>query len=122
MCSENEKYAAPPHTTGSYCYIGPQGIVHGTTITLLNAGRKYLDVNDLRGKVYVTAGMGGMSGAQAKAAVICGAIGVVAEVSEQALVKRHSQNWLDEWTADLDDLIFRVKKYIRSGGSATSML
>jgi urocanate hydratase len=68
-------------TAGSYCYIGPQGIVHGTTLTLLNASRKYLGTSEMAGKVFVTAGLGGMSGAQAKAAVICGAVGVIAEVS-----------------------------------------
>ena len=65
--------------------IGPQGIVHGTALTVLNAGRKYLGSAELAGKVYVTSGLGGMSGAQAKAAVICGAVGVVAEVSGTAI-------------------------------------
>merc|ERR1740130_2647213 len=84
-------------TAGSYCYIGPQGIVHGTTITVLNAGRKYLGlkgVEDMAGRVFVTAGLGGMSGAQAKAAVVSGCIGVVAEVDESALLKRHAQGWV----------------------------
>ena len=73
-------------TAGSFCYIGPQGIVHGTTLTLLNAGRKYLGtVDDLAGKLFVTAGLGGMSGAQAKAAVVCGAVTIVAEVSKEAV-------------------------------------
>ncbi|XP_063048527.1 urocanate hydratase-like [Engraulis encrasicolus] len=67
-------------TAGSYCYIGPQGIVHGTMLTVLNAGRRYLGTGDLRGRVLVTSGLGGMSGAQAKAAVIAGCIGVIAEV------------------------------------------
>ena len=67
--------------SGSYCYIGPQGIVHGTTITVMNAGRKYLGPNNAAGKVYVTSGLGGMSGAQGKAIVIAGYVGVVAEVS-----------------------------------------
>ncbi|KAK7254743.1 urocanate hydratase [Aureococcus anophagefferens] len=83
-------------TAGSYCYIGPQGIVHGTTITVLNAGRKYLGVDDLAGRVYVSSGLGGMSGAQPKAAVITGAVGVIAEVDEAALRKRHAQGWVDE--------------------------
>lgn len=83
-------------TAGSYCYIGPQGIVHGTAITVLNAGRKYLGLDDLTGKVYVSSGLGGMSGAQPKAAVICGAIGVIAEVDANALRKRHAQGWVDE--------------------------
>ncbi|XP_022236568.1 urocanate hydratase-like, partial [Limulus polyphemus] len=67
-------------TAGSFCYIGPQGIVHGTMLTVLNAGRKYLGLTDLRGKVFLSSGLGGMSGAQAKAAIICGCIGVIAEV------------------------------------------
>lgn len=67
-------------TAGSYCYIGPQGIVHGTTLTVLNAARKYLGSGDLSGKVFVTSGLGGMSGAQAKASTIAGCIGVIAEV------------------------------------------
>ena len=69
-------------TAGSYCYIGPQGIVHGTTITVMNAGRKYLNTDDLSGKVFVTSGLGGMSGAQTKAAVISGCVGVIAEVGK----------------------------------------
>eukprot|EP01133_Synstelium_polycarpum_P010212 gene10212-11898_t len=96
-------------TAGSYCYIGPQGIVHGTTITLLNAGRKYLQTEDLSGKLYVTSGLGGMSGAQAKAAVICGAIGIVAEVDGNAVTKRHAQGWVMEVFSDLDLLLARVK-------------
>uniref|UniRef100_A0A915CLB1 Urocanate hydratase n=1 Tax=Ditylenchus dipsaci TaxID=166011 RepID=A0A915CLB1_9BILA len=78
-------------TAGSYCYIGPQGIVHGTTITLRNAGRKYLNCEDLSGKVFVSSGLGGMSGAQAKAAVVCGCIGVIAEVGFDSFFKRHQQ-------------------------------
>lgn len=96
-------------TAGSYCYIGPQGIVHGTTLTILNAGRKYLGVKDLGGKIFVTAGLGGMSGAQPKAGVICGCVTVVAEVSKEALYKRHNQGWLVEVAADLNDLIVRVR-------------
>ncbi len=95
-------------TAGSYCYIGPQGIVHGTTITVLNAGRKYLGSGDLSGKVFVTAGLGGMSGAQAKAAMIAGSIGVIAEVDESALMKRHEQGWVKEVSRDLDDCIERI--------------
>src|SRR5690606_33007644 len=90
-------------TAGSFMYIGPQGIVHGTAITLLNAGRKYLGTGDgLAGKVYVTSGLGGMSGAQAKAAVIAGAVGVIAEINPRALEKRHAQGWLQEYETDLD--------------------
>ncbi|XP_027035774.1 urocanate hydratase-like, partial [Pocillopora damicornis] len=97
-------------TAGSYCYIGPQGIVHGTTIVVLNAGRRHLGVNDLQGKVFVTAGLGGMSGAQAKAAVIAGCIGVVAEVDEAALKKRHEQGWLMEYSSDVDQCVEMIRK------------
>lgn len=100
-------------TAGSFMYIGPQGIVHGTTITLLNAGRLYLGLKDeegLAGKVFVTAGLGGMSGAQAKAAVIAGAICVVAEVNAEAVRKRHAQGWVDEVEADLDRLVVRIEE------------
>ena len=99
-------------TAGSYMYIGPQGIVHGTTITLLNAGRRYLGLapgQGLEGKLYVTSGLGGMSGAQAKAAVIAGAVGVIAEINPEALRKRHEQGWLQEVESDLDRLLVRVK-------------
>ena len=84
-------------------YIGPQGIVHGTAITVLNAGRLYLGIkgeDGLAGKVYVTAGLGGMSGAQAKAAVIAGAVCVVAEINPEAVYKRHAQGWVDEVETD----------------------
>jgi len=99
-------------TAGSYMYIGPQGIVHGTTITVLNAGRKIGDKSGdgLGGKLFVTSGLGGMSGAQAKAAVIAGAVGVIAEVNEKAAVKRHSQGWVDELFFNLDELILRIRK------------
>ena len=98
-------------TAGSYMYIGPQGIVHGTTLTVLNAGRLYLGCEDpdgLAGKVIVTSGLGGMSGAQAKAAVIAGAIAVVAEINPEAANKRHAQGWVDEIEADLDRLVARM--------------
>ncbi|CAD5227561.1 unnamed protein product [Bursaphelenchus xylophilus] len=98
-------------TAGSYCYIGPQGIVHGTTITVMNAGRKYLGVESLAGKVFVTAGLGGMSGAQAKAAVISGCVGVIAEISEEALLKRHKQGWLDVHSSDLNQILFWIREY-----------
>lgn len=100
-------------TAGSFMYIGPQGIVHGTTITLLNAGRRYLGLDGdegLSGRVYVTSGLGGMSGAQAKAAVIAGAIGVIAEVNAEALHKRHAQGWLDEVETDLGSLLGRIER------------
>ena len=109
-------------TAGSFMYIGPQGIVHGTTITLLNAGRIYLNTGDagLAGTVYVTSGMGGMSGAQAKAAVIAGAVGVVAEVNPVAIRKRHEQGWLDEVEGDLDRLLLRIDR-ARRGREAVSL-
>jgi len=100
-------------TAGSFMYIGPQGIVHGTLITLLNAGRRYLGTTGeqgLAGRVFVTSGLGGMSGAQAKAAVIAGAVGVVAEVNPKALRKRHEQGWLQEYETDLDRLLRRVER------------
>ncbi|GAB0194511.1 urocanate hydratase [Grus japonensis] len=96
-------------TAGSYCYIGPQGIVHGTVLTVLNAGRRYLKAEDLSGKVFVTSGLGGMSGAQAKAAVIAGCVGVIAEVDEAALLKRHKQGWLMEISNNLDHCIARLR-------------
>ncbi len=98
-------------TAGSYMYIGPQGIVHGTTITVLNAGRLYLGTDEdvgLGGRVFVTAGLGGMSGAQAKAAVIAGAICVVAEINPDAAHKRHAQGWVDELYTDLVQLESRL--------------
>ncbi|KAJ3078252.1 Urocanate hydratase, partial [Rhizoclosmatium hyalinum] len=97
-------------TAGSYCYIGPQGIVHGTTITVMNAVRKYLGTDEMAGKVFVTSGLGGMSGAQPKAGVIAGVICVVAEVDESALNKRHSQGWLVEKESDLEKVIARIKE------------
>jgi len=99
-------------TAGSYCYIGPQGIVHGTTLTILNAGRKYLGLEDLSGRVLLTSGLGGMSGAQAKAAVICGCVSVIAEVSEEALDKRFQQGWLMERVSELDELVARIRSAI----------
>ncbi|CAM2116701.1 urocanate hydratase [Caretta caretta] len=96
-------------TAGSYCYIGPQGIVHGTVLTVLNAGRRYLGKEDLAGRVFVTSGLGGMSGAQAKAAVIAGCVGIIAEVDEAALLKRYRQGWLMEITDSLDHCIARLR-------------
>ena len=96
-------------TAGSYMYIGPQGIVHGTTITILNAGRK-ISNNGLSGKLFLTAGLGGMSGAQPKAGNIAGCITVVAEVNPKATKTRHSQGWVDEVIDNLDTLSKRVKK------------
>jgi len=97
-------------TAGSYCYIGPQGIVHGTTLTVLNAGRLYMDTDDLSGKVFVTSGLGGMSGAQAKAAVVCGCVGVIAEVSYEALKKRYDQGWVCEMIEDVEELMRRIRE------------
>ncbi|MFO7810295.1 MAG: urocanate hydratase [Candidatus Delongbacteria bacterium] len=96
-------------TAGSFMYIGPQGIVHGTTITVLNAGRK-IGNNGLGGKLFVSSGLGGMSGAQAKAAVIAGAVGVIAEINPKAVQTRHSQGWVDEVYDDLDKLLKRIEK------------
>ncbi|KAL0483484.1 urocanate hydratase [Acrasis kona] len=107
-------------TAGSYCYIGPQGIVHGTTLTVLNAGRKYLNLEDLSGKVFVTSGLGGMSGAQPKAGVITGCITVVAEIDWSALDKRHKQGWVMEVSKTLDELVDRVKQ-ARKDKRATSI-
>ena len=98
-------------TAGSYMYIGPQGIVHGTTITLLNAGRKISKAGEgLSGKLFVTAGLGGMSGAQPKAGNIAGCISVTAEINPKAINTRHSQGWVDEVISDLDELCTRVRK------------
>lgn len=98
-------------TAGSYMYIGPQGIVHGTTITVLNAGRKISRQGEgLAGKLFVTSGLGGMSGAQPKAGNISGCITVVAEVNQKATEKRHAQGWVDEVVTDLDQLVSRVRK------------
>jgi len=98
-------------TAGSYMYIGPQGIVHGTTITVMNAARKIArtDENPFAGKLFVTSGLGGMSGAQPKAANIAGVVSVTAEVNPHAANKRHEQAWVDEMIADLDKLVARVK-------------
>ena len=98
-------------TAGSYMYIGPQGIVHGTTITVLNAIRKIAkNRDDYKGKLFVTAGLGGMSGAQPKAGNIAGVISVTAEVNPKAAKTRHDQGWVDEIIDNLDELFDRVKK------------
>lgn len=108
-------------TAGSFMYIGPQGIVHGTTITVLNAGRKISGKSSsLAGKVFVSSGLGGMSGAQPKAAVIAGAIGVIAEVNPKAVHTRHSQGWVDEVYTNLDKLILRIEK-ARANKEAVSL-
>ncbi len=104
-------------TAGSFMYIGPQGIVHGTTITVLNAARmhcaKHKSVvtdEDIKGKLFVSSGLGGMSGAQPKAAVIAGVVGIVAEINPKAVQKRYEQGWVDEVYTDLDKLIARALK------------
>ncbi len=98
-------------TAGSYMYIGPQGIVHGTTITVLNGGRKISKNGEgLEGKVFVTSGLGGMSGAQPKAGNIAGCITICAEVNPKAVHTRHSQGWVDEVISNLNELTQRVKK------------
>ncbi|MDM1345401.1 urocanate hydratase [Myroides marinus] len=98
-------------TAGSYMYIGPQGIVHGTTITVLNGGRKISKNGEgLAGKLFVTSGLGGMSGAQPKAGNIAGCITVCAEVNPKAVHTRHSQGWVDEVVTDINALVVRVRK------------
>ncbi len=111
-------------TAGSFMYIGPQGIVHGTTITLLNAGRRQQDGHDtLRGKVFVTSGLGGMSGAQARAAVITGAIGLIAEVDPDAIHQRLSDGYIrqEDVYEDLDALLLRVEQ-CRQAGEAAALI
>jgi urocanate hydratase len=98
-------------TAGSYMYIGPQGIVHGTTITILNACRKIsgnIETGDMR--LFVSSGLGGMSGAQPKAAGIAGVISVIAEVNPKAIEKRHSQGWVDEVIENTDELAGRIRE------------
>ncbi|WP_435625225.1 urocanate hydratase [Flagellimonas sp.] len=100
-------------TAGSYMYIGPQGIVHGTAITVMNAFRKVLNKADSpKGKVFLTAGLGGMSGAQPKAGNIAECITVCAEVNPEAALKRHEQGWVDEVWKNISDLTTRTKKAI----------
>ena len=108
-------------TAGSYMYIGPQGIVHGTTITVMNATRKQLAAKgiagteeNMKGMLFVTAGLGGMSGAQPKAGVISGVVSVVAEINPLAARKRHEQGWVDEIHSDLDELIPRIRKAVEN--------
>jgi urocanate hydratase len=105
-------------TAGGWMYIGPQGIVHGTYITLLNAGRLYLghaQDQDLKGKLFLTSGLGGMSGAQAKAIEIAGGIGVIAEVDKSRIDTRSEQGWLTKWSDDLDEIFKWVDEYRKSG-------
>ena len=108
-------------TAGSYMYIGPQGIVHGTTITVLNAARMFCGAGDsLSGITFVTSGLGGMSGAQAKAGVIAGASCIVSEINPHAANKRHEQGWLSEIADSTDDAIDRMLT-AKSEGRATSI-
>lgn len=105
-------------TAGGWMYIGPQGIVHGTYITLLNAGRLYLNIpqdKDLRGILYVTSGLGGMSGAQAKAIEIAGGIGVIAEVDESRIKTRYEQGWVSKISDNLDEIFAWVEDARKSG-------
>ncbi|MDZ7263687.1 MAG: urocanate hydratase [candidate division KSB1 bacterium] len=105
-------------TAGGWMYIGPQGIVHGTYITLLNAGRKYLGIpndRDLRGVCFVTSGLGGMSGAQAKAIEIAGGVGVIAEVDASRIKTRRDQGWLSQVSDDLDEIVRLMQRYKREG-------
>lgn len=104
-------------TAGSYMYIGPQGIVHGTTITVMNAARKQLKARgiagtreNMKGMLFVTAGLGGMSGAQPKAGNIAGVVSVTAEINPLAARKRYDQGWVDELHENLDELILRIRK------------
>lgn len=98
-------------TAGSFMYIGPQGIVHGTTITVMNGFRKVLEKGDSpKGKIFLTAGLGGMSGAQPKAGNIAGCITVCAEVNPKAAIKRHEQGWVDELIDNMPELVARVKQ------------
>ncbi len=98
-------------TAGSFMYIGPQGIVHGTTITVMNAARKKFKTEEERkGKLFVTCGLGGMSGAQPKAAKIAGLVSITAEINPKAVKTRHSQGWVDEVFNNLDHLITRTKQ------------
>ena len=107
-------------TAGSYMYIGPQGIVHGTTITVMNAARMQLrkrglegTAEQMRGTLFVTAGLGGMSGAQPKAGNIAGVVSVTAEINPLAVRKRYDQGWVDELHEDLDELIPRIRKAVQ---------
>ena len=99
-------------TAGSYMYIGPQGIVHGTTITVMNAARKRFtaDRRDARGMLFVSSGLGGMSGAQPKAGNISGVVSVIAEINPKAAQKRYEQGWVDELHESLDELIPRIRR------------
>ncbi len=105
-------------TAGGWMYIGPQGIVHGTYITLLNAGRKYLGIaedKDLKGVYFVSSGLGGMSGAQSKAVEIAGGIGIIAEVDYSRIETRHKQGWVSLVSSDLAQIVTWMKEYKEKG-------
>lgn len=105
-------------TAGGWMYIGPQGIVHGTYITLLNAGRKYLGIaqdKDLSGVLFISSGLGGMSGAQSKAVEIAGGIGIIAEVDYSRIQTRHSQGWVAKVSSNLEEIFAWVDEYRKSG-------
>ncbi len=103
-------------TAGSYMYIGPQGIVHGTTITVLNAARRKFrpGQKDARGMLFVSSGLGGMSGAQPKAGNIAGVVSVVAEINPKAAIKRYEQGWVDEMHTDLDELMKAIRQAVEA--------
>ncbi|MDR0294652.1 MAG: urocanate hydratase [Prevotellaceae bacterium] len=108
-------------TAGSFMYIGPQGIVHGTTITVMNAARRVTQAGEsVEGKLFVSSGLGGMSGAQPKAAVVSGIVGVIAEINPKVVQTRYSQSWVNEVHTDLDRLIPRIKKAV-AGREAVSL-
>lgn len=99
-------------TAGSYMYIGPQGIVHGTTITVMNAARRKRHSDDIGGILFVSSGLGGMSGAQPKAGDIAGVVSIVAEINHKAVTKRYEQGWVDEVYTELDPLLERARKAV----------
>ncbi len=105
-------------TAGSYMYIGPQGIVHGTTITVLNAARRVMQ-GSRRKPLFVSSGLGGMSGAQPKAGNIAGVVSVVAEINPKAATKRYEQGWVDQLYDDLDQLLPAVREAVDSGGTVS---
>ena len=101
-------------------YIGPQGIVHGTTITILNALRKIKKQNKNNWKLFLTSGLGGMSGAQPKAAKIAGITSITAEVNKNAIQKRYEQGWIDEIIDNISDLVKRIE-YLKSNNKISSI-
>ncbi|MDR2449343.1 MAG: urocanate hydratase [Prevotellaceae bacterium] len=106
-------------TAGSFMYIGPQGIVHGTTITVMNAARRVTKTGNTGGKLFVSSGLGGMSGAQAKAAVVSGIAGVIAEINPKVVQTRYHQGWVNEVFTHLDALIPRIRKAVNDRESVS---